>query len=351
MTHPKPLPPRWPGVLAVAGAASLGSLLLWGGLQVWWDRQQFSRAMLSYSRADCAAAVDQFTRLIDARRLVDAADYVPRSWQKKGECEFLLAGRRLGASGRPQHALQQLLRLDLYAESALHAPAREQVQALLGQTPPASLASPRTCPQIQTALDGAVLPRRSPQLPPLLAQCGRVLEEQKKPARAISLYQHLLKHYPQRIPVVEIQRSLARATVAEIQANGAGLVGQPAQTASSGDGFAVLEIRNVAPGHMRLTFSGATPKFEPLGSCTNCQTYIQKPPASCPSKGPIGRYRLAPGHYDVAAKYQADDGQPVRPWAGRWNLKAGAVYGMCFFIVRDPVDDGGADQQPGEIQG
>jgi len=332
----------------LAVAASLGSLAAWACVQNVLDHWQFRRAMHSYSQADCSAAVDQFTQVIEAPRLVDSADYVARAQQKRGECEFLLAGRRLEAGGRPQLAFQQYLRLDLYDDSALHVAARDQISGLFQKAPMSALATERVCPQISTALTGAVLPAESPKLPSLLADCGQVLEAMKKPGKAVGLYQHLLQRYPQRISVEEIQRSLARATVAEIQAQGASVVSQPLQTASSGDGMAVVEIRNVSPGKMSATFSGLSPKFEQLSSCPDCQVVVQKPPATCPSKGAVGRYRLAPGTYDVAVKFQADDAQPVRPWAGRWNLKAGAIYGMCFFIVRDPVNDGGENKVPGE---
>ena len=90
---------------------------------------------------------------------------------------------------------------------------------------------------------------------------------------------------------------------------------------------------------MRIIFSGTTPRFEELEDCDECQKYIGESPEFCTGDGPIGRYSLEPGEYEIAIKFKANDGKPVNPWAGNWNLERGAEYKSCFFITQDSQDD------------
>jgi hypothetical protein len=50
-----------------------------------------------------------------------------------------------------------------------------------------------------------------------------------------------------------------------------------------------------------------------------------------PAQGPIGRYTLPPGDYDVVV--EAISGGDVTPFSGRWSLGSGSEYHNCFFIV------------------
>jgi len=47
--------------------------------------------------------------------------------------------------------------------------------------------------------------------------------------------------------------------------------------------------------------------------------------------GPIGRYTLEPGQYDVVVESISDRG--VTPGPSNWDLVSGDQYSSCFFIV------------------
>lgn len=323
-------------IVKIGATVAAATLIIPSLVQEVVDRNRFGRAMEHYKQANCIEAVQELKRVIETNRLSDGGDYVAQAKQKKAECDFFLAGRAAASQGQPEPALLSYFKLAIYENSALHKLARTEVQTLLNSNAIPTLASSRVCRQLGAAEAAGILPQSSQRLPHLYQECGSIFEKERQPRKALMLYQKLLQFFPDFSIAHAINRSLARATIAELRAGGAKTMSEPSPSGEAPDGVSILEIRNGAPAEFRLTASGPTPRFEQLKSCRNCQTYPTKAPATCPAKGPIGRYKLAPGTYDIAVKLEADNGRPVRPWTGTWNLRAGRAYGLCFFLVTDP---------------
>jgi tetratricopeptide (TPR) repeat protein len=303
------------------------------------DRQKYESAMQFYKVANCGAAVEQFNQVISAVRLVDVSDYVSRSEEKKAECEFFEDAVRSQKDGKFELALLSYAKVAVYDNSALLEPTRKKLRELFQKAKVTSLATSDVCNRIEALVKRNLLPKSDPNLPLLYPECGKVYEAKKSYERAIVIYEEFLKQYPSHPLVEDVKRSLARTTVADIRGRGARNIKSPGRTGTTADGSTVIEIQNTSPAKMRITFSGTTPKFEEIETCRDCVTYVNNPPESCPGKGPVGRYTLEPGQYDIAVKFTSDNGNPVNPWAGSWLLEAGAEYKSCFFIIRDPLDD------------
>ncbi|MEC4802630.1 MAG: hypothetical protein SAJ12_02510 [Jaaginema sp. PMC 1079.18] len=69
----------------------------------------------------------------------------------------------------------------------------------------------------------------------------------------------------------------------------------------------------------------------------DCETFYNQQPEGCPAKGPVQRYTLKPGQYDVVVKSVTQ--KTVRPFAGTWQLNSNAIYSSCFFIVPQEQQD------------
>jgi hypothetical protein len=303
------------------------------------DQQKYESAMQSYKMADCGAAVEQLNEVISALRLVDVGDYVSQAKEKKAECEFFEDAVRSQKGGKFESALLSYAKVAVYDNSALLDPTRENLRELFQKAKITSLGTLNVCNRIGILAERNLLPKSDANLPSLYPECGKVYEAEKSYQRAISIYEQFLKQYPAHVLAEDVKRFLARTTVADIRSGGARNIDSPGRTGTTTDGSTVIEIQNTSPAKMRITFSGTTPKFEEIESCRDCVKYVNKPPKSCPDKGPVGRYTLEPGQYDIAVKFTADDGNPVNPWAGTWSLEAGAEYKSCFFIIQDLVDD------------
>jgi hypothetical protein len=78
-------------------------------------------------------------------------------------------------------------------------------------------------------------------------------------------------------------------------------------------------------------FSGPESRIEKLDACSSCIKYYGNGPTYCPEKGPVGRYTLTPGNYEVLVESISDKG--ITPWVGDWVLQSGNEYSNCFFIV------------------
>jgi hypothetical protein len=124
------------------------------------------------------------------------------------------------------------------------------------------------------------------------------------------------------------QAAQCQEAIASYQIERPGLSGYP------NDGSTVVEIRNDSPEEIRLVFSGPQPRYEEIEPCTDCETFVGQDPEGCPDRGPIQRYVLKPGQYDVVVK--SISGRVVRPFTGTWQLDPNAVYSNCFFIVQQP---------------
>lgn len=91
----------------------------------------------------------------------------------------------------------------------------------------------------------------------------------------------------------------------------------------------MVVIQNDSPERLRLVFSGSQSMIVELAACSSCTTYMFTP-FSCPEKGPVGRYSLTPGNYEVLVESISDSG--VTPYTGTWELVGGDEYYSCFYI-------------------
>jgi hypothetical protein len=144
------------------------------------------------------------------------------------------------------------------------------------------------------------------------------------------MYDGFLADFPDHTFAPEIEAALAQSLVNQAQEAGAQELPAPIRSGSTGTELTKVVIQNDAPTGMRIVFSGPETRVEELGACGSCVTYSGSGPSSCPAQGPIGRYTLAPGQYEVLVE---DLDPSIRPWFGNWNLLKGDEYYSCFFNV------------------
>jgi hypothetical protein len=145
------------------------------------------------------------------------------------------------------------------------------------------------------------------------------------------MYENFLVEYPDHSLASDVEAALARSIVAQAKAAGAGEIPAPEFSGSTGSEFTEVVIQNDSPERLRIVFSGPDSRVEDLEACSSCQKYFGIGPTFCPEQGPIGRYTLKPGQYEIVVESVSDTG--VTPWIGDWGLLSGDEYSSCFFIV------------------
>ncbi|BAZ18743.1 hypothetical protein NIES4071_106280 (plasmid) [Calothrix sp. NIES-4071] len=303
------------------------------------DKHLYESGIESYKMANCNAAVEQFNQIISAFRLTDSGNYASRAEEKKAECRFFEDGVKLQKEGKYESALLSYSKVAVYNDSALLAPTREKLSELFQKAKVESLATENVCNRIGILNSSNLLPKQNSNLPLLYPTCGKIYEANKRYEQAISIYNQFLHSFPDHPLKLDIQRSLARTTVADIKGRGARKTKPLLRTGTTVDGSTVVDIQNTSPAKMEITFSGTTPKFGEIEICTDCIEYISKGPEICPGKGPIERYTLEPGKYDIAVKFTTRSGNLAYPWTATWSLEQGGEYKTCFVIVQDLVDE------------
>jgi tetratricopeptide (TPR) repeat protein len=181
------------------------------------------------------------------------------------------------------------------------------------------------------SLKNNVIAERTEFMPSLYYQCGQAYEGESDWEQAITMYENFLAEYPSHSLAPDAEAGLARSIVAQAQTTSAGEIPTPERSGSTGSTVTEVVIQNDSPEPLRIVFSGPESRVEELEACSSCTTYTGLGPLYCPEQGPIGRYRLTPGAYDVVVESGSDDG--TTPWTGFWNLVSGDEYYSCFFIV------------------
>jgi hypothetical protein len=194
----------------------------------------------------------------------------------------------------------------------------------------ALLANPLACEGVDS-LKSSVIAQRIEFMPSLYYQCGQTSEGQGSWDRAISMYERFLAEFPGHARAAEAEAGLARSIVSQAQTTSAGEIPTPERSGTTGTGVSDVVIQNDSPEHIRIVFSGPETRVEELEPCSSCTTYTGEGPLYCPALGPIGRYSLTPGDYDIVVEPIGDTG--TIPWTGRWSLVAGDEYSICFFRV------------------
>ena len=203
--------------------------------------------------------------------------------------------------------------------------------ALLAEEAQASLlAHPLACKE-SDSLKNSVIAQRNEFMPSLYYQCGQAYEGEKNWEQAITMYEKFLADYPGHALAVDAEAGLARVIVSESQTTSAGEIPAPERSGSTGSIVTEVVIQNDSPERLRIVFSGPESHIEELEACSSCTTYTGIGPLYCPEQGPIGRYPLTPGEYDIVVESSSDTG--TTPWTGNWNLVSGDEYYSCFIII------------------
>lgn len=256
------------------------------------------------------SACDQMERL-ESSRIAGRRDLLPALYY---HCTQVFE-----ATSRADQAYElYLLLFSLYPEHTLTAQARD---ALPGNS--AACTGYATLPEFLVA-DKEFLPN-------FLYQCGQASEGRKDAAAAIGMYQAFLEEYPKHALAADVKSALANLLVQTARESGAGKIAPPQRTGGTGAGATIVVIQNDSPEKIRIVFSGVDPHIEELPACEACQTYSLVGPEFCPEKGPIGRYTLKPGQYDVLVEAVSEAG--VMPFTGQWDLKDADRYYSCFVIT------------------
>jgi len=296
------------------------------------DRSNYNKGHQAYQQADCAIAIRHFDSIISGWRLVDIGGYSALAQQEKAEClSFQAAVDKQQAGDRSAALIAYADFVSDYSSSVLAEAARNRSASLFEQAKPSALASQESCQKIDILLEEDLIPQRDVNLPLFYLACGQAYEDAGDWANAVTMYESFLAEYPSHSLASDVEAALARSIVAQAKAAGAGEIPAPSLSGSTGSGFTEVVIQNDSPERLRIVFSGPESRVEELGACSSCQTYFGIGPLFCPEQGPIGRYTLKPGQYDVVVESISDTG--VTPWIGDWSLVSGDEYYSCFFIV------------------
>ena len=147
------------------------------------------------------------------------------------------------------------------------------------------------------------------------------------------MYETFIKLYPNHARTAEIETALARVIVEQAKTSNAGEITQPEASGTSASGTVTVLIQNDSPDPIRITFKGQTSQVEELAACPTCIEYLPgSTPAYCPELGPLGRYTLPPGVFDIVVESITDIN--VKPWYGVWTLTEGNEYFRCFLLEK-----------------
>ena len=203
--------------------------------------------------------------------------------------------------------------------------------SLAGQAEESLLANPVACEEADSLKKNSTIANRTDFIPTLYYSCGQAYEDDGDWGNAVTMYENFLADYPSHSLASDAEAALARSIVAQAKAGGAGEIPAPESSGSTGSKLTEVIIQNDSPERLRIVFSGPESHVEELGACSSCTNYTGIGPLYCPEKGPIGRYALQPGQYDVVVESINDSG--TTPWTGKWDLVSGDEYYNCFFVV------------------
>jgi hypothetical protein len=194
------------------------------------------------------------------------------------------------------------------------------------------LANPLACEKNESLKKNDTIANRRDFMSTLYYGCGQTFEDEGDWDNAVTMYEKFLADYPNHALAPDVEEGLARSIVMQAKAAGAGEIPAPQSSGSTDSGVTEVVIQNDSPDQLRIVFSGPNSRVEELGACSSCINYTGTGPMYCPEEGPVGRYTLEPGQYDVVVESISDSG--TTPWAGYWDLIDGDEYYSCFFVVR-----------------
>jgi uncharacterized membrane protein YhaH (DUF805 family)/tetratricopeptide (TPR) repeat protein len=259
------------------------------------------------------AACEQTVLLANEPAIVARGDFLARY--------YFSCGQRFEKNNAGSKAL------DLYRRLLIEYPAH----TLAKQAEQALIANSAACGSVESFQNETALADRAELLPRLYYRCGQDYDKKKSYSQAVAMYEAFVKNYPDHSLAGAVNTALARALVNAARAAGAGEISPPQRSGSTGSGETRVVIQNDSPQSLRIVFSGPKSMIVELAACSSCTTYMIQP-FSCPEKGPIGRYNLPAGKYDVLVESISDSG--VTPYTGDWTLVGGDEYYSCFYILQ-----------------
>lgn len=294
-------------------------------------RHHFTTAEQAYTTAQCQNAIASYQTVLDRGFPIDLHDWQLQAQVKQGECQDF---QQLSAASDSNPLLAYNDFISRYPNSALVSFVREQNEMLWQEVDLANLAQTELCDRVDELQNNQLIAQSDTNLPLFYEACGQSYSQAEQHSQAAAIYQRFLDNYSQHEKIEAVKAAWAKSVVLETKATGAGTIERPALSGYTNDGSTVIEIRNDSPEEIRLVFSGPQPRYEEIEPCTDCETFVGQEPEGCPDRGPLQRYVLKPGQYDVVVKSMS--GRTVRPFTGTWQLDPNAVYSNCFFIVQQP---------------
>jgi hypothetical protein len=210
-------------------------------------------------------------------------------------------------------------------------PVIEQQARTVFAAEPARIVNKTVCQRLDSYVERNWITDLNNNLPHYYQECGQVFTAAAAYGEAIAMYERFIAAYPAHPALEEVEKSLAKASVAEARQAGAGIIAPPQSTGGSGSGPALVIIQNDSPEKLSLVFSGPEARFETIEACATCVDFTSSP-EFCPEEGPIGEFELPAGVYEVVVKSISDDG--ITPFTGTWELVPGDEYYSCFFLVK-----------------
>lgn len=317
-------------VLLVLGCGLIGGLAFY---ENWQQEQNYNAGHAAYLQADCAAAMGPLGKAASGDPGTAGSEIALKATAELQECESFEAAAALAGEGKPGDAVMGYSAfVAKYADSPLKAPAVEKAQALVADTAADALISADLCQAIDTLAGQGLIGAPDEQIPPVLYACGQAYEGAENFGDALLFYERFRAEYAGHSLAADVEAAFVRATIAEAAAAGAGALPAPQAVGASGEGGTVtVVIQNDSTEGLSMVFSGPEVRVEELESCAECSDFSGDAPSACPEIGPVGRYVLAPGTYDVVVKASGNSG--VTPFRGTWTLEAGQEYSSCFYLV------------------
>jgi hypothetical protein len=304
----------------------------WAFYENWQQEQNFNAGEQAYLKADCAAALEPLRKAARGEPGTRDSDVARKAQARLQECEALVAATDLAKQNKPADAVIRYSDfITKYVNSPLKATALSSSQTLVKNTKPNDLATDSVCQRLTPLAAQQIIATPAETMPPLLYACGQNYEAAKKFSEAVLFYGRLRREYPNHSLAKDAQTAFARATIAEAQAMGAGALPPPQARSGSAGTQVTVVIRNDSPEPLSIVFSGPDVRVEELEACATCVRFTGTGPSACPDKGPVGRYVLKPGSYDVVVK--TSSGRNVTPFRGTWNLDRPQEYSSCFYLV------------------
>ena len=310
-----------------------GGLFGWFAFETYQQQQNYDQGHQAYLQADCASAVEPLTKAATGEPGTADSDVARQAAVELSECESLMQADALVEAGDTAAAVMAYhMFLATHESGPLLEPAREHGSSLLSESDAATLASQELCAATDDLQAGGLLSDADSILPSLYYACGQAFEEAEAYSEAVFMYQRFRSEYSEHDLSGDVEAAFVRATVAEATAVGAGALPAPQSIGGgSGSGPVTVVIQNDSPERLSMVFSGPEVRVEELEPCDECENYTGGGPAACPELGPVGKYTLPPGNYQVVVKSISDGG--VTPFSGEWELAGGDEYYSCFFLV------------------